>query len=699
MKSINNKIKKIFISQHDEADCGAACLLMIVKYFGGISSLETVRERCGTSSNGTTMLGLIKASEEFGLKAEGFQTDIYHLKKMINPIILHVHKNHFDHYIVCFGYHNDKFVIADPAEGVLTYNERQIENIWISKYCLSLEKDDSFIFKPATYVNMHKTFYKLIKEDTGLLIISSCIGIVISILNLSIAIFSEKLVDVIIPQHKIRTLILSLTLLFFVLVLRTIFFAVREYIITFQGLRLNKRLISFFYSHILELPIIFFRTRTIGDITTRFGDIYKICSFIKNLTSNFIIDLFIIIVSIVAIFTYSSNIGFLILTTIPLTFIFTYRYNKRLLNKQKNMMAAYSQCENSFINTINGIDVIKILKKQDYFNKKNIYIYNKYLNKRFDLEKDNIRLSMTTDFICVCLLILCITLISIQILKYNTDIGIFIAIITLTGSMLPSIINLMLYIIPLNEAKAAFYRMIEILSINKETNNDNYTIDTVYEVHFQKINFSYPGNDILLKNITVTFKKNEIVFITGENGTGKSTLCNILEKFYTPSNGEIIINHMINLKNISFSEWRKHIGFMEQTPWIINGTIMDNIILGDENISPNYILEKCEQWGINSFFNNLPQKYSTEIEDNGNNLSLGQKQIIAFIRVLIRNYEIIILDEPLASLDKQNSIFIMNLLTKIKEGRIIIIISHNIEQYKNLADKIYAINKGSLCLV
>ena len=81
MKSINNKIKKIFISQHDEADCGAACLLMIVKYFGGISSLETVRERCGTNSNGTTMLGLIKASEEFGLKAEGFQTDIYHLKK------------------------------------------------------------------------------------------------------------------------------------------------------------------------------------------------------------------------------------------------------------------------------------------------------------------------------------------------------------------------------------------------------------------------------------------------------------------------------------------------------------------------------------------------------------------------------------------------------------------------------------------
>ncbi len=274
--------------------------------------------------------------------------------------------------------------------------------------------------------------------------------------------------------------------------------------------------------------------------------------------------------------------------------------------------------------------------------------------------------------------------------------GELMAILGIASSLIPSVGNLALIAVPVNEAKVAFNRMFEFTDIQSEIKEIEDSKFIFENMNIQNLSFRFPGRKKLLENVSITLKKGELVAIVGESGSGKSTLANLLQKFYEAENGNIIINKSRNLKNINTNNWRAVIGVVPQDIHIFNGNVMDNICLDDSQKHTENVLKFLNNYGFTKYINNLPQSYMTLLGEEGINLSGGQKQIIAFARALYKNPQILILDEATAAMDRETESFITGLLMKLKQEKAVFYISHRLHTLKSLADKIYILEKGKV---
>lgn len=165
MKKINQKlITNTHILQQDQSDCGVACLLSLIQYYEGDNALEKLRELSGTTRQGTTLLGLYQAANQLGFEASGNEADIQALIDHKEPLILHVViENRLQHYVVCYGFENDKFIIGDPAKGIINYTKEDLSKIWKSKTCLTLKPSNNFVKASETKKSKKDWFINLLK--------------------------------------------------------------------------------------------------------------------------------------------------------------------------------------------------------------------------------------------------------------------------------------------------------------------------------------------------------------------------------------------------------------------------------------------------------------------------------------------------------------------------------------------------------
>ncbi|MDD3721149.1 MAG: peptidase domain-containing ABC transporter [Lutibacter sp.] len=691
---MNQKLlTKTHISQHDQSDCGVACLLSLINYYEGDNSLEKLRELSGTTKQGTTLLGLYQAANQLGFDANGCEADIQAVIDHAAPLILHVViEERLQHYIVCYGFENGKFIIGDPSKGITTYTKDELTKIWKSKTCLTLTPNKNFVKASETKQSKKQWFLNLLKEDSQLLGISVVIGVGVALLGMAMAIFSQKLIDDILPSQNTQKLVTGIGLLAFLLLIRVLFSVLREFLLIKQSKDFNNRIIGKFYGSLLHLPKPFFDTRKIGELVARLNDTNRIQRVIKLIANNFVIDILIVAISFGYLFVYSWQTGLIAILSLPIYFILIYRFNKRIINAQKEVMQGYALSESNYITTMQGISEIKNFNKQSVFEKLNAIIYGNFQDKLFDLGKINIRLSLLSGILSVLFLISILSYTSYCVYQNTMTLGELMAVLGIAGSLLPSITNLALIAIPINEAKIAFNRMFEFASI--QTENDGETnITNLATVEIKDLSFRFAGRSQLLKNINLKISKGEFVAIVGESGSGKSTLGQILQKFYSFENGKIIVNNQHQFTNIKLEDWRAIIGVIPQEIKIFNGNVLDNILLGAENTVEN-VVKFCQDLGFEKFIAEFPQCYGTILGEEGINLSGGQKQIIALARVLYKKPQFLILDEATAAMDRNTENFTMQLLSKLENEVAILFISHRLHTLKNNADRIYVLENG-----
>ncbi len=702
-----NHIKKTFTLQHDQSDCGVACLSTLTKYYGGNVSIEKFRELSGTTKQGTTLLGLYQAANKTGFTAQGNQADIQAIIEHDKPLILHVNiENNLEHYLVCYAYKNKRFIIGDPAKGIVYYTKEELEKIWKSKKCLTLAPNSAFRKSENIRKSKKEWILKLIKDDYELLGISIALGVVISVLGMAMAVFSQKLIDDILPAKNLTKLIMGIALVAVLLIARVLFSAIRQFMLAKQTKDFNNRIIHSFYSTLLYLPKRFFDTRKIGELVARLNDTTRIQRVITQIAGNFIIDLLISFTSIAFLFAYSWQTGIIAVFSLPVYFFIIYRFNRRIIDAQKSVMQNYAFSESNYVSTMSGIAAIKNFNKQGFFAGLNRRIYGLFQEKVFDLGKINIRLGLVSGIAGVLFLTAILVYTSYQVYLDAMKIGELMAVLGIASSLIPSVSNLALIAVPVNEAKVAFNRMFEFTDIQpeaKETDSE----DIVFErLEIKDLSFRFPGRKALLKKVNISLKKGELVAIVGESGSGKSTLGNILQKFYSQESGEILVySHQMTsvhqmttqkLADINENNWRKIIGVVPQDIHIFNGTVIDNICLDDAQKHAETVLKFLQQYRFAKYIDALPQSYMTLLGEEGINLSGGQKQIIAFARALYKNPQILILDEATAAMDRETETFITNLLLNLKKEKAVFYISHRLHTLKTLADRIYILENGQI---
>jgi ATP-binding cassette subfamily B protein len=691
------QIEKSQVLQHDQSDCGVACLLGLIQYYEGESSLEKLRSLSGTNVKGTTLLGLSQAANKVGFESAGNQADIQALIDHKVPLILHLLiDGKLEHYVICYGYENGKFCIGDPVKGIVFYSKDELEAVWKSKFCLTLIPHAKFVKVDQLKSEKKKWFLNLLKKDKQLLGISIILGIGIALLGMAMAVFSQKLIDDILPSLNTGKLITGILLLSFLLLVRIGFSAIRQFLLIQQSKNFNNRIIDVFYTSLLHLPKTFFDTRKIGELIARLNDTGRIQKVILFITRNFIIDVLNVCVSFGFLFWYSWQTACIAMISLPIYFFLVYKFNDRIIKAQKEVMQGYASSESNYISSMLGISTVKNDNKQSFFQKVNQTIYGNYQDKIFNLGKINIRLALFSGIAGSLFLIAILSYTSFQVFNESLKLGELMAILGIAGGLLPSITNLAMVTIPINEAKIALDRMFEFTSLDKEVEGE-VIISNFNSLEIENLSFRFAGRKSLLTHINLNLNKGELVAVVGESGSGKSILGQILQKFYAFESGMVRINSNIDINNVDLESWRKMIGVVPQEISLFNGTLLDNLLLG-ENEDVEQLLSFCKENGFEKFIEQLPQGYATIVGEEGINISGGQKQLLALIRALYKKPQVLILDEATSAMDRITEKFTLNLLRKLKNemGIGIVFISHRLHSLKTNADRIYVLEKGTI---
>ena len=693
--------KPEIILQQDQKDCGVACLLSLVNFYQGGNSLENLRRLSGTGITGTTLLGLYQAARQIGFDAEGCTADLASLINHNEPCILHiVTAAQLQHYIVCFGSIQKNghtyFVIGDPAKGIIHLSTDEVDYLWQSKVCLTLRPNTSFQKAKDAAREKKQWILQLVKDDVQLLAIALALGMATAVLGVAMSVFSQKLIDDILPKKHFDKLYSGLTLVFLLLLVREVFVYLRQYLLLRQAKDFNARIINFFYKHLLRLPKSFFDSRKTGEFTARLNDTSRIQKVISQLAGNVVIDGLIVTISTIFIFTYSWQVALAAITFIPVLFLLIYRNHKRIKEGQRSVMGSYAQTESNYISTLQGIDPVKNYNKQLFYGENNTLIYKSYQDKVFTLGKIQVSLSFMANSCAVVFLTGVLLYTSSQVLGNHLKSGEMMAILGLCSSILPGVGNLALITIPISEARIAFDRMFEFTSIPQESGESSNNAICLNTLSLQNISFRFPGRSPLLKDISFTINKGAITAIMGENGCGKSTLTGILQKHYECETGHIIVNGITPLKNITIRDWRNTCSVVPQNIHIFDGTVLENIAFEKAATHTNEIIKFLKDYGFYAYLNKLPQSVFTHVGDEGINLSGGQKQMIALARALYHRPQLLILDEATAAMDRESEKFVLNLLMQLKKDMAILFITHRLHLLKVYSDNIYIMENGSI---
>ena len=245
----------------------------------------------------------------------------------------------------------------------------------------------------------------------------------------------------------------------------------------------------------------------------------------------------------------------------------------------------------------------------------------------------------------------------------------------------------------LQSAIVALERIFNVLDESNELDQGKKQLETINgKIDFEKIYFSY-GEQPFIQNLNLSIQPGQKIAIVGPTGCGKTTLINLLMRFYLPQSGTIKIDQ-VPIQKIPLNHLRQSFGMVLQDTWIFNGTIKENIIYGNKQVSEDQLNQVIEKVHLKSFIERLPKGYDTYIED-ANQLSMGQKQLISIARVMLKNPPMLILDEATSSIDTLTQVQVQNAFEQIMQGRTSLIVAHRLSTIKN-ADQIIVMKEGKI---
>jgi len=452
----------------------------------------------------------------------------------------------------------------------------------------------------------------------------------------------------------------------------------------------------------LALPLGYFKVRKIGDFITRFGENMKIRNFLTNTALTLVLDVILIIVYLSLMFYYNIQMTILVLLFIPIFSIMTLLFTPILKRLNIDSFTARAESESHLIESINAIDTIKSMNIEYPTRWKWEDKFIKTLNIDFKLFNTAMYFHSIGDFVG--------TLSSTLILWYGANkvmdgalsVGELMAFMALMGSVITPINRIITSWDTLQQTLVSVDRLNDVFTAKTEFPESTEEATGIVlkepkgELLFENVYFRYGGDDdpYILSNINLKIDPGQTVAVVGRSGSGKTTLVRLLSRFYDVTEGKIMIDGC-DIKNLNLSHLRRLVGFVLQENFIFNGTIRENISLGDPEETMEKVIEAARLANAHDFITNLALGYETKVGESGLQLSGGQKQRIAIARVLYSKPRIIVFDEATSSLDTESEQAIQKNLSTILKDKTAIIIAHRLSTVRN-ADRIAVIDNGEI---
>ncbi len=687
--------------QHDQMDCGAACLKITAKYYHKTFSLKYLRDICYVTREGVSMFDIGRAAETIGFRTLAIKVDFDDLRdKMPLPLIVHWKQEHF---IVVYKITKNKVYVSDPAKGLITYTHEDFKAAWETSTGLGnvliLETTPEFnqmeenetktsFFHFLRYLKPYKRY--LLQVIVGMIT-----GILISLFTPFI---SQSIVDFGIGAGNIG-FVNTMLVAGVVLAMSNMFSGfIQSRLMLFISERVNMSMVSDFLRKTLNLPVPFFERKMISDLLTRIGDHERIQSFIMSTLLGVLINILLVIVYGALMLYYEANmlLVFLIGTAVYTAWIFLFLKRRKKLDNL--FFEARSTNQNDLLELLENVNEIKannISEKRRWkweFSRYKIYSLNV---KNMNLDQ----IEATGASFILQLQSIFITYIAARnVIDGAMTLGMMMAAQHILGQLNSPIKSMIGYVHSYQFAKISLKRVNEVIVEEEpETSLANMGVPDNKSLKIRNLDFHYnPHLNKVLDNINLDIPQGKITAIVGESGSGKTTLLKLLLRFYEPTNGQIDVGNM-PLEHIDLLRWRNSCGAVLQDGKLFNDTILYNITLEEDevNVNKDLLLHAIQLSNIQGFINERPLKLYTPLGTNGSGLSQGQKQRILIARAIYRNPDFIFLDEATNSLDANNEKQITQNLSKILEGKTAIVVAHRLSTVKN-AHNIIVLEKGKV---
>ena len=673
--------KNICIKQRDISDCGAACLASVAAYFGFRIPVSRIRQYSDTGKAGTSIQGLLEGAEKLNLRAKAVKVSGITSSSIPLPSIFHqVLDNGIQHFVVVYKISGNRVRLMDPAEGKLVYMPwRVFKKTWTGVLLLLIPADN---FRQGDErKSVYIRFWQLVKPHRKTFLKAILGASIYTILGLSMSVYVEKIIDIVLPDANRQLLNLLGPGMILLLCFQVTMGYMKSLIALQTGQQIDARLILGYFRHLLELPQRFFDNMRIGEIISRVNDALRIRIFINDISLGLIVSIFTLLFSISAMFFYNRKLAMLMLGAIPF-YIVIYRISNHLNAKwQRKIMESSALLENQLVESIQGMTTIRRFNAQEYFNLKTESRLNPLMRSIYSGSHAGLKISNTTEWLTSLFTIALLWVGSYMVIDHYLSPGELISFYTLSAFFTGPVQTIIGVNKQLQDALIAAERLFEIIDL--ETEKDSRAGQTLDffpdgDLIFRDIYFSYgPGNRVF-NGMNLRIPASGITGLVGDSGSGKSTILALLQGLYSPGKGNILIGET-DIQYINLTTLRQGIAAVPQHADLFQGSILFNITLRDESPDLQRIFDICKRLGLHEFIDKLPDRYQTQIRDQGNNLSGGQKQRLAIARALYRDPEILVMDEATSALDPESEQKVLETIRWFhNQKKTIIIIAHRL---------------------
>lgn len=538
------------------------------------------------------------------------------------------------------------------------------------------------------------TLIYYLKKENKLLLLFLGVRLAMTAIDVYSPLLIKNLIDDALPSKNID-LLLKFSIILIVLYILRLFFAVNSQANgKLMGSKIKQSMRNDLLKKLLNQPSEFFKKNQSGDLISRvINDLDSVSTLCHRGLEDFIFSVITIIASIFIMIDFDLKLSLITLFPLPLTLIFVYKENKKMKAGHRSVR------KNSGLLSANLHDILRTISflKDNYLED---YAQNRFLEKNDTLlesEKKNmipssLIVSGVTFYSNITQLIIILAGGYLYI-KDGVTMGIILSFLLLVDRFRLRIMRMVGLVDIYQKGISGVNRFTEIINLNNRMDGDIPLIEPITSIEFKNIGFSYDEKSIL-QNFNLKIEKGEKIALVGESGIGKSTTASLLKRALLPTNGEILINN-IPLNKITFKTYLERLGIVDQSDYIINGSLIDNITLVKENCTEEELNFAIEKSYVYEIFDKFPQEENTIIGEGGVHVSSGQRQKIAMARLFLKNPDLILLDEATNALDIINEKSILKNIKEEYNDRIVIAITHRLSILEDF-DKIYVLGDDNI---
>lgn len=730
------------ILQHDERDCGAACLATISKYYHCQITLSYSRKLCKTDYLGTNIYGLIDAARKMNFEAEAFCGSEAELSESIStgelkfPFIAHIVNDHgLNHFIVVFSRCGKDFVCGDPAYGTMKVSSEEFYKKWTG-YVVSIKPGELF---PANVPKSSriKEIASLLDGVKGKIIMVTLLSFLISGIGIAgsfvfelvldeytavnysseLAEISEldedghthesndddksseveselgfltKVENAISSQYS--TIFISITLLY---ILQGLIQWIRGRLILSLSKSIDVRIMTKYFSHIQDMIVEDVRRMRTGEYLSRLSDADAVRDAVSTLIVTVILDLTMVIGCGFILCFLSFELFLISLIVLIIYAVIVLFYKSPLERTNRLVMENNAEVQSYFKETIDGFETIHAAVaekniKQSLSAKYHVFADSVVKNGLLSVSMDAISdtLEMVGIMIMLWVGFLCIS-------SGTLTLGILMTFYALMGYFSSPAKNLINLQPELERAKIAFARLHDVtdIEVEKELYSGIDVPEAINTWSAESVSFRYGNHELVLRDISFRVSKGEKIAFVGESGCGKTTIAKLIMRFYQPESGRIKINGD-DINSYDLKSFRQAIAYVSQDTFLFSDTLRNNLSLGI-TVPDEKIIKVCNICNLDKLFIEGEAGLDVQIEENGANLSGGQRQRIALARALLREPQLLILDEATSQLDTMTENSIQNAIDTLSDKAACIIITHRLATVTK-CDRIYVIKEGCM---